>query len=243
MNPEVPATSADSARTPRRRVDGSGGDDRGDARRPAGPRWLVPSPAGCERVAEKGETPTARGARTRRRIAESVLDVLREQGRAPTAKEVASRAGVSVRLVFHHFDDMDALYRAAMSMQMERHWRGLRAVPSDLPLDQRIARTTAQRAKLFDATSAVRRTAVLLATRHADVAHALTTSNTFLRSWLEVTFSSELEAAGRARGDLLAAIEVATSWEVWERLRREQGLSSAAARRVLVRTLHALLDG
>lgn len=196
--------------------------------------------AGVGRM-RKGETPRERGERTRARIAEAVLDLLATTELPPTAKEVAARAGVSVRLVFHHFEDMDALYRAVAQAQMARHWQEAQSVRPDLPLAQRIDKTVQQRAKLFEAVSPVRRKAVSLALRHPDIGEELELTNTLLRSWLEETFAEELRAAGRGRRELLAAIEAAASWETWERLRQLQRLQSSAARRVVSRTLHALL--
>jgi AcrR family transcriptional regulator len=190
----------------------------------------------------KGEIPKERGERTRARIAEAVIALLAESDLPPTAKEVAARAGVSVRLVFHHFEDMDALYRAVSRTQYERHWRAVRPVPADLPLDRRVERTVQQRAKLFEAISPVRRKAATLVARHQDVAEGFARTNGLLRSWLETTFAEELKAAGRERRELLGALEAAASWEMWERLRRVQGLTPAAARRVVARTMRALLS-
>ncbi len=190
----------------------------------------------------RGESPRQRGEQTRARIADAVIELLTENALPPTAKEVASRAGVSVRLVFHHFEDMDALYRAVARAQFDRHWRGLRPVPDALTLGQRIDRSVFQRARLFDAVAPARRQAVLLAVRHQGIAQSLDLTNKLLRNRLEETFADELQAAGDERRELLAALEVAASWETWDRLRRAQGLSGAAARRVVARTLHALLD-
>ena len=190
----------------------------------------------------KGEIPRERGEQTRARIADALIDLLTETELPPTAREVATRAGVSVRLVFHHFEDMDALYRAVAREQFDRHWRGLRPVPRDLALGQRIDRTVLQRARLFDAVAPVRRQAVLLAVRHRDVAQSFDLTNKMLRSLLEETFSDELRAAGGERRELLAALEAVASWETWDRLRRAQGLSAASARRVVARTLRTLLD-
>ncbi len=217
----------------------------GGAARPAS---RVPGRDSVQRVSpgrmQKGETPKERGEQTRARIADAMVDLLTETGNdlAPTAKEVATRAGVSVRLVFHHFEDMDALYRAVSRAQFERHWERIRPVAGDLPVGQRIDRTVQQRARLFDAVAPVRRKAIPLAARHHGVIQeGLERTNKMLRSWLEETFASELHAAGRERRELLGALEVAASWESWERLRRTQGLSTATARRVLTRTLRALL--
>jgi TetR/AcrR family transcriptional regulator, regulator of autoinduction and epiphytic fitness len=191
----------------------------------------------------RGETPKARGERTRQRVAEALISLLEEGGATPTAKSVASRAGVSVRLVFHHFDDMESLYRMVMAVQARRHWSTVREVRADLPLGVRIDRTVAQRAKLFDAIGPVRRAGVALAGRRADIAEAIAETDGLLRAWEQSTFALELRGAGRERRDLLDAIDAAASWEAWERLRHGQGLSVSASRRVMARTLTGLLEG
>ena len=48
-----------------------------------------------------------RGARTRERIVDAVFELVSEGTVRPTAEEVASRAGVGIRTVFRHFDDME----------------------------------------------------------------------------------------------------------------------------------------
>ena len=67
----------------------------------------------------------ARGQRTRRSVAEALMELLRAGETDPTAKAVALRAGVSLRLVFHHFADMDDLYQ----------FRGRAAGPSPVVRD------------------------------------------------------------------------------------------------------------
>lgn len=183
----------------------------------------------------------ARGERTRVRVADALISLLEEGEAAPTAKMVAQRAGVSLRLVFHHYEDMDSLYRAVMVLQAQRYWAKLRDVPADLPLTHRVDRSVRQRGRLYDAIGPVRRAAVPLASRSDDLAEALAESSSLLRRRLELTFAPELEAAGADAGDLLEAIDAAASWEAWERLRLGQHLSAVAARRVMSRTLTALI--
>ena len=206
------------------------------------PAGVTPAGATEHGRLRKGEASKQRGERTRATIAQAVIDLLGESENPPTAKEIAARAGVSVRLVFHHFEDLDALYGAVARAQIERHWRAIRPVPPDLPLSKRIDRTVAQRAALFDAISQVRRRAVVLAARHRAVAEGLDETNTMLRTWLEVTFAEELRAAGHDRRELGAALEAVGSWEMWERLRHVQGLPSATARRVVARMLTSVLE-
>ena len=72
------------------------------------------------------------------------LIALLEEGDAqPTARRIAERAGVSLRLVFHHFDDLESILGAAVEIQEQRHWRRLRPVDPTLPVDERVARRRA----------------------------------------------------------------------------------------------------
>jgi AcrR family transcriptional regulator len=149
----------------------------------AGSDNVAPAKATEHGQPRKGEASKERGERTRAKIAQAVIDLLSESGsrsgNLPTAKEIAARAGVSVRLVFHHFEDLDALYSAVARTQIERHWRPIRPVPPDLPLPERIERTVAQRVALFETISPVRRRAVTLAPRHQAVAEGLDLTSPF----------------------------------------------------------------
>ncbi len=192
---------------------------------------------------QPGETPRTRGERTRQRVAEALIELVAEGDHSPTAKAVAERAGVSVRLVFHHFADMDALYRLAIEVQAHRHWAEVHEVPSTASLDERVERTVQQRAKVFEAVGPVRQALVPIVSRNAEIAEAVAASERRLRDLLDATFSRELQRAGRGRKELLDAIDAAASWEAWDRLRRCQRLAPAAARKVVGRTLLGLLGG
>lgn len=193
-------------------------------------------------TAARGISPKARGERTRQRIAEAVIALIEAGEPTPTAKTVAARAKVSVRLVFHHFPDMNALYEAVMRTQFDRHWSGLAAVPSELPLPTRIERTVRQRARLFEGIAPVRRTGRALAEVQPVVDNRLAETRVLLRGFLQTTFAPEIGTErGRSGGDLLDALDVITSFDAWDRLRRHQGLSATAARRVTSRILSSLL--
>lgn len=194
-------------------------------------------------VLQPGETPRTRGERTRQRVAEALIELVGEGDRSPTAKAVAERAGVSVRLVFHHFADMDALYGLAVEVQAHRHWAEVHEVPSTASLDERVERTVQQRAKVFEAVSPVRQALVPIVPRNPEIAEAVAASERRLRDLLDGTFSRELQRAGRARKELLDALDASASWEAWDRLRRSQHLAPAAARKVVTRTLLGLLGG
>jgi len=184
----------------------------------------------------------ARGEKTRRRVAEALITLLEEGDPQPTAKAVAQRAGVSLRLVFHHFDDMDALYHAVARVNVERHWKSVYPVPPDLSFEHRVERTVRQRYRLFEAITPVRRAAVRQAHRSKELSVTLAESSRALREQVASTFSPELVAAGPAGADLLDALDLVTSWETWDRLRSAQALTPTAARRVVERMIISLVS-
>lgn len=209
----------------------------GQVATPARQASVIPAPDGA--VSSDGRL--ARGERTRLRVAEALISLLQHGTPQPTAKAVAARAGVSLRLVFHHFEDMDAVYRAVIAVQAQRHWDHLRPVPATLDLVERVERTVRRRGRLYDAVAPVRRTSVPLAAHSPDVADWIRSTNAVLRDHVAFTFGPELARVGDDGSDVLDALDMAASWETWERLRRDQHLSRTAAHRVTARTLLALL--
>src|SRR5579863_4008492 len=104
----------------------------------------------------------ARSARARNAIVEAILDLLNEGELQPGAQRIAARAGVSLRLVFHHFADLEALFGAAADLQTQRLLALLTPIPPEGPLDERLATFVDQRVRLLEAISPVRRAAILI---------------------------------------------------------------------------------
>jgi len=70
----------------------------------------------AQKITSLSETPLADGRRERSRsnrnkIVAAMVDLVGKGDVAPNAARVAQTAGVSLRSVFRHFDDMDDLYR------------------------------------------------------------------------------------------------------------------------------------
>lgn len=186
-------------------------------------------------------SPSARGARTRRRIAEATLSLLEEGESPPTSRDIAERAGVSLRLIFHHFQDLDALHDTVGTLyadlfgQLEIH------VPDDLPLTTRIERTVKLRAKFFESIGNLGRNVTVLAPHNPGMAARLAATQEMMLHFLESTFAPELRAAGTGSKELLAVLDVATSWQAWDRMRTVSHLSATTARRVMAQMLYAAL--
>jgi AcrR family transcriptional regulator len=171
-----------------------------------------------------------------------MISLIEEGDPHPTARRVAERAGVSLRLVFHHFDDLESILRAAVEIQEERHWRQVRPVEPTLPVGERVVRVVRQRAVVFQAVAPVRRSAELLRHSSPTVAAELTRAREGLRAQLQSTFAPELESRRPADARLLLdALEVATSWDTWDQLER-LGRSAAACRRTMESLALAVLS-
>ena len=177
-----------------------------------------------------------RGAENRRRIRDAFIDLVRSGVQSPTAEAVAEKAGVGLRSVFRHFEDMETLYREiaqAIEAEVEPIWN----VPFTATTWQgRLTEMIERRAGVFERAAPF---------RLASVAHRA--SSTFLderqtrfaveqRAMLEAI----LPASIREDGSLMHALDLVFSVDSWLRLRREQKLSVAAAKAVIARTASAL---
>ena len=184
----------------------------------------------------------ARAARTRDAIVDACVSLVEEGDVRPTAPRIAERAGVSVRSVFQHFDDLPALYTAVVRKVVERVAALVVPVDTSLPLDRRIATFAHHRANLLEAVTPFRRAAAVHAPFSPELREALVEGAAYLRSEIEATFGAELTLAPPAeRRELLDALAVTTSWGAWDALRSEAGGSRHRAQAVVARTLRALL--
>src|SRR3954453_10138627 len=98
-----------------------------------------------------------RSIRTRAAIIEAWLELMSEGDLAPTAREVADRARIGLRTVFQHFSDMTALQVAASACFLDRAVMTVVPVTGELPLQERIERVVANRSRLFESVTMLRR--------------------------------------------------------------------------------------
>ncbi len=182
-----------------------------------------------------------RGERTRRHIALAMIDLIEEGNSRPTARLIAERAGVSLRLVFHHFDDVEEIFQEGAVVQAQRYWRRVVSIPPTGPLAQRIDAVCRQRRQLYVSISPVRRAAESRAAESQSIQRILAIARRRLREELATTFGPELTAAGAEAPMLLDALDLTTSWEAWDGQQSGGHRSAAAAQRVVNYTLTALL--
>jgi AcrR family transcriptional regulator len=182
---------------------------------------------------------TARSLRTREAIVDATIALVEEGDLRPTAPRVAERAGVSVRSVFQHFEDLERLHAAVAERLLERVAVLVVPVPADLPLGERLDRLVRQRCTLLEAVTPIRRAAGVHGPFSEEITARLRAGQAFLRSEVASTFAPEL-AAGDA--DRLDALDAALSWATWDGLRSGLGRSPVDAARVVRKLAEAALS-
>lgn len=171
-----------------------------------------------------------RAARTRTAVVDALL-ALNEQGNLrPTAREIAAEAQVSLRSIYVHFDDVEALFIAAAI----RHGEHLQALALPLltegPLEARVDALLHHRRRIYEAGAGVRRAALLQEPFSPALRRALEVGRASARAEIERVFATEIARAGaRDRDRLRRALEIVTSAATWDALRRYEGVSAGEA--------------
>lgn len=184
-----------------------------------------------------GDGRILRGERSRHSIVDALMELVGEGIVKPTVQQVADRAGVGLRSVFRHFNDFERLY-AEMDERLSAEVAPalLREAPRGA-LRERALGLVATRVTVFERIAPYRRAGVVqrwrspyLAARNRALVRALRTQ---ILAWLPELAS--------APGERIDALDLWLSFEAWDRLRTDQGLSRERARAVVEHGTLALL--
>ncbi|GAB3451380.1 TetR/AcrR family transcriptional regulator [Actinophytocola sediminis] len=180
---------------------------------------------------------TLRAERSRAAIIDAHLALMLEGDLQPTASRVAERAGVSLRTLWGHFKDLEALFAAAGQKTLRVQYAGFEPVPPDLPLAERIDRFCRQRVRMLEVIAGASRAAQIRLPFSAQLRRNRARHNDRLRAELTDLFAEETAADP----ELVTALLSATTWPTWMGNRDDLGLSVEQAGEVMRRTVTALL--
>jgi AcrR family transcriptional regulator len=187
---------------------------------------------------------TARSAKTRDAIADALLDLLTEGNLRPTAREIAARAGVSLRSVYVHFDDLEDLYCVAAARHFERVAPMLDPVQSTGDLRDRAAALVDRRVRLYDKIGAVGRATERQAPFSPTLNRIVRQAYAGSRRELERVFDRELrEYSTERRAAVLAIVDVIVGPRAWETLRDAHGFELEPAKEAVIDAVVRQLDG
>ena len=171
----------------------------------------------------------ARGVRTRRDIADALIDLINRGNPHPSTRLVAARAGVSLRTVYHHFGDVDILFHSAVRLHLSRHQSLVADIAPRGPTEARTRAVCHQRRQLFEAIGPVLLVAHARAQRSPGLHEVLVRHRSLLRQQLAFTLGPEIAARGSEASVVLEALEMATGWQSWNALRFEAARSASSA--------------
>ncbi len=185
----------------------------------------------------------ARKAATRSAIADALLDLLAGGRLRPTAREIASQAGISLRSVYVHFDDLEDLFCVAARRQFDRVGPLLAPVADTGPLRARAESVVHRRAQLFAQFGAIRHATELQAPFSPTLQRLVDNAHARSRQELEQVFGTELAALDPAtRARTVATIDTLSTGSSWDLMRERHGLSAEEAERTMVDAIVACLE-
>ena len=188
--------------------------------------------------AERVDGRIIRRRNNRRRIVAAMLELVRAGAISPVAEEVAERAGVGLRTVFRHFDDMDSLYRE-MAEAMRNELQPIVAAPlASRDWKGRLGEIVERRARLFERAMPFKNAADV----HRHRSAFLRKDYEMMRSAERAALEAALPAALRNDKRFFEALDQALSFSTWQHLRRDQNLTQARARETIEYAMRALVN-
>ena len=196
-----------------------------------------PRPSRSAARAESTDGRQRRIERSREAIVQALFDLVGEGILQPTAQQVAESAGVGIRSVFRHFADMDSLFVEMDARLQADALPLLRGEPPDGDTAKRARALVDRRIAFFERIAPYKRAGTIqrwrsefLRGQHGVLVRALRAD---LLRWLP-----ELRGAP---ADGIEALDLALSFEAWDRLRTDQRLGRDRARDALLRIVLAVL--
>jgi AcrR family transcriptional regulator len=182
---------------------------------------------------------TARSERTRNAIVDAHVQLIQEGDLRPTADRIAKLAGVSLRALWSHFADMEALFAASGERILENRDAVFEPIPADLPLPRRIEAYCRQRARMLEQIGPAARAAAIKEPFSPTLQRYRRAHIDRVRDELRALFATELADRGDEMLVALTAVSMFPTWGTW---RDAMGLDFDAAHAALTRTVTALLE-
>lgn len=170
-----------------------------------------------------------RSEASRERIVSALFELLAAGDVTPSAEAVADRAGVGLRTVFRHFENMESLFQQ-INATMEAEIRpAITQGWSSQGGQSRLEEMLDRRIVIFEKIMPLKIAADVHRHRSAFLEAQ---ARVFVREQREM-MKAGLSEIVTSDPDLLEALDLLLSFDTWRRLRRDQRLSVPRAREVL----------
>lgn len=179
-----------------------------------------------------------RSSRTRQKVVDGTLALIRQGNVKPTGNEIAAASGVAPRTVFRLFDDLDDLFNVCERRILELIGQSSIGKNRSGSLHERIWQFVETKCKSLDAQ---RNYTLFFLTRvHSDIetdqVGVSQAEKERLELWAALPEIASLEADARHLAELML------SSRGWDQLRHAQNLSSDDAQELIARTIISLIE-
>lgn len=178
-----------------------------------------------------------RSERSKHKIAEAMIALIMDGDITPSAEAVAERAGVGLRSVFRHFKDMDSLFAEVSKIMRAEFEPQVFKGASDKDWQDQLQDMIQLRAKVLDKLMPMQQSSFIQRHRSSFVRSEVARTNKLLRQSMLAVLPKNLAK----NAELVEALDATLSPATWIRLRQDQGLSQAKARKTLEHMVAALL--
>jgi AcrR family transcriptional regulator len=178
-----------------------------------------------------------RSERCRQGILDASCEMIEQGILAPTAQEIADRAGVGIRTLFRQFEGMDGLYAAVDELKQPLYEAKFTAGNREGSLRERLLHAVEQHAYAYEELTNVILLTLNQRWRSPVLRNNYARANDNLRKDLE-DWLPELASMPRSRRE---AVDAVASFEMWHRLREHQNLSADAAVDIVYDILKGLI--
>jgi AcrR family transcriptional regulator len=195
-------------------------------------RYEDPAPIEPDGRRQRSET-------SRRRIVRAMLELIGAGDISPSAESVAARAGLGLRTVFRHFENMESLYQEINAAMTEELRPVMEAPFSSADWRGRLGEMVERRARIFERIMPFKTAADV----HRHHSPFLARKGEEMTREQRAALAKIVTNQQRSDDPMFEALDLLLSFETWRRLRKDQKLSVARARRTLDLLLAAVIKG
>lgn len=178
-----------------------------------------------------------RSLRSNQKILNALVTLIRSGNFTPRAQDIAQISGLSLRTVFRHIEDMESLYRELTTQIEQKLLPHLQRPYASSDWREQLSEMIQRRVVAFEEMLPLRTAADLKRFQSKVLQQDYLRVNQLQRTLLV----DVLPLAIISDPDLLEAMDMATSFVTWRRLRYDQDIDIETAERVVRRTVGALI--
>jgi AcrR family transcriptional regulator len=180
----------------------------------------------------------ARSERSKQAIVDASLALMEEGNLIPTAQQISDRAGVGIRSFFRHFEDMDTLFATIDEQIRDTNEALYLGGDREGALEERILHAIERRAAGYEK----QRNMILSTTAQLWRFESLRRNYSRYQRGLRKDLDDWLPELKQLSRNQREAVDAIASFEMWHRLRYQQGLGKAAVIDVLVSLVKTLVE-